>query len=258
MLDRVGGAPLLTDVEAEAAALKAKLAKVIVEREAVTNLVNKAAEEHGKVAAKLASAKSTREGRMRERAAAESCLRGAENQLKVGFPSGIPTDPSGAIAERRREFEAARRSEAEAERTLKELATRMTRPLHLTQSSSGRHPNSYSVVQSNAGVLGQVSSIGGVEPTTNMKKSRQAVGDEIAVLGEWHDMVAAGLDRLRKTAENEQKSETDALGRELATMSLSLAMVSASKMQAAARRAVQEASLAASERPTMQSAWSES
>jgi exonuclease SbcC len=37
-LERVGSAPLLTDVDAKAAALKAKLAKVVAEREAVTHL----------------------------------------------------------------------------------------------------------------------------------------------------------------------------------------------------------------------------
>ena len=245
MLDRVGGAPLLTDAEAEAAALKAKLAKVIVEQEAVTNLVNKAAGEHGKVAAKLASAKSTREGRMREQAAAESRLRGAENQLKVGFPAGIPTDPSGAIAERRREFEAARESEAEARKNLERARESHDKAAASRAKFERQASKLIQRCAEQRGVLGQLSAIGGVELTANMKTSRQAVGDEVAVLGEWHDTVTAGLDRLRKTAENEQKSETDALGRELATMGLSLAMVGASKMQAAARQAMQEASIAA-------------
>ena len=92
---RVAGAPLLAKAEAEAAALKAKRAKLVVERETAARLVAKATEEYGNLAAELAGAKANRESRAREQAAAESRRRKAEKELKAGFPAGIPEDPAG-------------------------------------------------------------------------------------------------------------------------------------------------------------------
>jgi DNA repair protein SbcC/Rad50 len=93
-LNRVAGAPLLA--EAEATALKAKRAKLVAEREAATRLVAKATEGYRNVSVELAGAKAQRESRAREQAAAESRRRKAENELKAGFPAGIPEDPVGS------------------------------------------------------------------------------------------------------------------------------------------------------------------
>lgn len=96
-LNQVAGAPLLAKVETEAAALKANRAKLVIERERTTRLVK-------------------REGLVREQAAAEGRRRTAEKDLKAGFPAGIPKDLAGAIAQRRRELQGARESEAAAQK----------------------------------------------------------------------------------------------------------------------------------------------
>jgi exonuclease SbcC len=242
-LARVAGAPLLVKAQAEAAALKAMRAKLAVEREEATRLVNETTEECGKLAEKLAGAKANRESRVREQAAAEGRRLTSEKELKAGFPVGIPKDPAGAIAGRRRELQAARESEAAVRKKFDRA-----RETHdkVAESRAKFERQVTDLIQRCAeqrGVLGQLSAIPGVKPAA--KIPRQAVGDEVAVLGEWREMVAAGLDRLRNGAEKEQKSESAGLGRVLTTMGLSLASADLSKIQAAVRKAVREASLAA-------------
>jgi DNA repair protein SbcC/Rad50 len=246
VLDRVGRAPLLAQAETEAAALKAKLAKAVGDREAVTRLVNKATEDHGKVAADLASAKTERESRQRERVAAESRRRTAEGQLKKGFPAGIPGDPAGAIAERRGQLEAARESEAVARKNFDRARETHDEAAAARANFERKGSELIQRCAEQRGVLGQLSLISGIDPTTaSMKKSRQAVGDEVAALGEWRELVARALDRQRNAAQKEQKNQTEALSQQLTAMGLSFTTLGPSKVQTAARKSVQDASLAA-------------
>jgi DNA repair protein SbcC/Rad50 len=211
----------------------------------LVRLVNKATEEYGKVAAKLASAKTERGSRERERAAAESRRRAAEKQLKAGFPAGIPTEVARAVTERRRQFEAARDREAAARKNLEKA-----REMHdkAVVSRAKIEQQTSELIQRCAeqrGVLGQLSTVSGVKLMASMKKPRAIVGDEVGMLNEWRRLIATGLERLRNSTEKEKKSETDALSRELMTMGLSLATTSLPNVQVAATKAIREASLAA-------------
>jgi DNA repair protein SbcC/Rad50 len=95
------------------------------------------------------------------------------------------------------------------------------------------------------GVLGQLFASCGIKPVGKMKAPRQTVDDEIAVIGEWRRIVTTELDHLRTTAEKEQKRETTSLNRMLTTLNLSLTTSGLPKIQAAVRKAVHEASIAA-------------
>jgi exonuclease SbcC len=78
-----------------------------------------------------------------------------------------------------------------------------------------------------------------------MKTPRQTVGDEIAVLSEWCEIIATELERLRTAAEKERKGETAALDRVLTTLGTTLVAADLPRIQTAVRKAVQQASLAA-------------
>jgi exonuclease SbcC len=244
-LNRVVGAPLLAKAEAEAAALKARRANLVVEREATTRLVAKITEEHGNLAAELAGAKANREGRVREQAAAESRRRKAEKELKAGFPAGIPEDPTGAIAKRRSELHAARESEAAARKKF-ERARETHDKAAATRAKFEREATE--LMQRCAqqrGVLGQLSEGRGIKLAIRMKTPRQTVGDEVAVLSEWSEIIASELERLRTAAEKERKGETAALDRVLTTLGMTLAAADLPRIQTAVRKAVQQAALAA-------------
>ncbi len=244
-LDRLASAPLLTEAEAEAEALEAKRAKIAVERQAAARHVDDTTEAHGKLTAKLEGARADREGRAREQATAQSRRRTAEKELKVGFPAGLPEDSAGAIAERRREYEAAKESETTARKKV-ETARETYDQAAASRAKFERQASELGqrcAVQ--RGVLSQLSATSGIEPAARMNTPRKAVGDEVAILGGWREMIAAGLDELRKAAEKEQKSENTALGQVLTTMGLSLAPVDLPKIQAAVKEAAREASLAA-------------
>src|SRR5262249_62036031 len=63
------------------------------------------------------------------------------------------------------------------------------------------------------GVLGHLSEARGIKPATRKKTPRQTVGDEIAVLSEWCEIIATELERLRTAEEQERKGETAAMDR---------------------------------------------
>jgi DNA repair protein SbcC/Rad50 len=244
-MDQIAGAPLLATAEAEAAALKAKQAKLVVEREEATRLVNETIKEHGKVAEKLAGAKADRESRVREQTAAESRRRRAEKELKAGFPAGIPKDPAGAIAERRRELQAARQSEATARKKFERARETCDQAAASRTKFERQVTDLIKRCAEQRGVLGQLSASCGIRPLMGMKTPRQIVCDEVTVLSEWRGLVAAELDRQRTAAEKVQKRETAALGGVLTTMGLSLATADLPRLRAAVKKVAQEASVAA-------------